>query len=275
MDAKPLISIITPLYNQAPYIQQTILSVINQTYENWEWIILDDGSTDDTGEIIKKNSDTRIKYFFQEHSGIKNLTKTFNKALSLTNGSLVATLDGDDYWTEDKLETQIKAFNDPASVLCYSEARLVNKNNKKISYIGIPADFSIASNNPAGSALKELLVNRRCFIVNSTVIYRKDNLLKIGGFTEAKGIAQDYPTWIKLSLEGHFTPVYKCLGYYRKHPSSLTQNVDAEAWFEDETNFLQQFISENSKRLGILGIKYDKKILSEAWQKTKLYIPYN
>jgi len=159
--------------------------------------------------------------------------------------------------------------------LCYSEARLVNKNNKKISYIGIPADFSIASNNPAGSALKELLVNRRCFIVNSTVIYRKDNLLKIGGFTEAKGIAQDYPTWIKLSLEGHFTPVYKCLGYYRKHPSSLTQNVDAEAWFEDETNFLQQFISENSKRLEILGIKYDKKILSEAWQKTKLYIPYN
>lgn len=191
MDKKPLISILTPVYNQALYIKQAIQSVLSQTYQNWEWIILNDGSTDRTAEIINKYTNSRIIYAFQEHSGIENLAKTSNKILSMSNGDLVATLDGDDYWTPDKLETQINAFKDFRTVICYSKAWLINKNGKKISHIDIPKDLNVASNNPIGSALKKLLINRECFIINSTVIYKKDALLNIGGFTEASGIGQD------------------------------------------------------------------------------------
>ena len=84
------------------YIEHIIKSVLSQAYGNWEWIIMDDGSTDRTADIINKYKDIRIKYFFQENTGIHRLTKTFNKAFSKCNGDFVAMLDSDDYWINNK-----------------------------------------------------------------------------------------------------------------------------------------------------------------------------
>jgi glycosyltransferase involved in cell wall biosynthesis len=97
MEKKPLISILTVVFNQRPYFEQTISSVLGQTYQHWEWIILDDGSTDGTGEVIKNLNDSRIHYTYQQHTGSYRLTETCNKALSMCSGEIVAILDGDDY----------------------------------------------------------------------------------------------------------------------------------------------------------------------------------
>ena len=123
----PLVSILTPVYNCASFMKQTINCVLNQTYSNWEWIIINDGSTDSTQEIIQGIKDKRIKYVYQEHGGFTNLTRTFNKALSLSKGVLIAMLDSDDYWVKGKLELQVKKFQDPDIVLCYGECFFVNK----------------------------------------------------------------------------------------------------------------------------------------------------
>ncbi len=275
MNKKPLISILTPVYNQAPYIEQTIQSVLNQTYQNWEWVILNDGSTDATEEIIKGFKDSRIRYSFQEHAGIAALTHTFNKALAMCNGGFIATLDGDDYWTSNKLDLQINALKDSESILSYGEAWLINRNGKKISYINIPKNAGIAHNAPAGSALKKLLEERACFIINSTVMYKKKALLNIGGFIEGKGLAQDYTSWVRLSIEGKFAPIPACLGYYRKHSHSLTQRIEPTAWFDNETNFLLEFALQNSQKLHALGIYYDEETLRKNWEEMKKYIPYN
>ncbi len=130
-------------------------------------------------------------------------------------------------------------------------------------------------NDPIGSALRKLLVERSCFIVNSTVVYRRDALLKIGGFVEAEGLGQDYPTWIRLSLEGKFAAVPAFLGYYRKHPHSLTHMNDPDLWFDNNTDFLLGFVSHYSQTLSGLGICYDVERLKKNWEDIKKYIPYN
>lgn len=247
MKEKPLISILTPAFNQRSYIRQTLHSVLNQTHRNWEWIILDNGSTDGTGDIVRSFTDSRIKYAFQEHAGNERLTKTFNKALTMCSSDFVAMLDSDDYWPEYKLEVQIKHFDDPGVVLSYGECCVVNPEGKKISYMSIPGDVSVASNNPIGSSLKMLLSERYCFLPNSTVMLRRSALLGIGGFVEASGLFQDFPTWTRLSLEGKFSPVPVCLGYWRKHPSSVSLTCDRESLFESGIAFLRKFVLQNSE----------------------------
>jgi len=271
---KPYVSVLSSVFNCRPYIGQTIHSVLNQTYKNWEWVIVDDGSTDGTGDMIRDMHDKRIHYSFQEHN-ISHHAKNFNKALMMCNGDLVAVIDGDDYWPEDKLQVQVKSFDNPRVILSYGESYLVNSEGKKIGYIGLPENLSAANNNPIGSVLDILLVENSCFIVHPTVMLRKDALLKIGGFLEVKGMGQDFPTWVRLALEGIFSAVPICLGYYRKHASSYSIMRNRETAFDDEIRFFEEFILTFKGELNCLGFDYDIKKLQNHWEEIKTYIPYN
>ena len=102
---KDLISIITPTYNCAKFIGVTIESVMKQTYENWEMIIVDDASTDNTEEIVRRYDDKRIKYVKLEKNSGAAIAR--NKAMKLAQGKYMAFLDSDDIWKENKLEKQI------------------------------------------------------------------------------------------------------------------------------------------------------------------------
>ena len=100
-----LVSIITPTYNCGKFINETIKSVLNQTYKNWEMIIVDDCSTDDTEKVVLKFDDAGIKYYkLKTNSGAAVARTT---AMQLAKGSYMAFLDSDDIWTEDKLEKQL------------------------------------------------------------------------------------------------------------------------------------------------------------------------
>ena len=103
-----LVSVITPTYNCGDYIEDTIKSVIDQTYTNWEMIIVDDKSTDNTEELVKKyaESDSRIKYYRLERNSGAAVART--KAMEMAKGNYMAFLDSDDLWTSNKLERQLK-----------------------------------------------------------------------------------------------------------------------------------------------------------------------
>ena len=279
MNKKPLISIITPVFNQRLYIEQTIRSVLGQTYSEWEWILLDDGSTDGTGGIIRNFNDSRIRYACQEHAGLANLTKTYNRALSMCTGSFIAMLDHDDYWPDDKLEQQIKTFDNPAVVLSYGICCVVNQKGKEICTTVIPGDPGAAANDPTGSALAELLFRRYSFILNSTVMLRRSALETIGGFVDAEGLYHDFTTWVRLSLEGRFAPLPLCLGYHRKHPSAVTFNSDKKHYFNTRLGFLKKFLLENEKKLRDLGFFYETDMFEKRWEEiTKehfLFIHYD
>jgi glycosyltransferase involved in cell wall biosynthesis len=252
---------------------------LNQTYQNWEWIILDDGSTDNSGDIIKGVKDSRIYYTFQEHAGIEQLVRTYNKALQMCNGDFIAMLDHDDYWPEYKLEIQIESFDNYDIVLSYGECCMVNQKGKKISYESLPDDPSIALNDPVGSSLKVLMFKRYSFIPNVTVMLKRIALMNIGGFVEAKGLYQDFPTWTRLSLEGRFAAIPRCLGYWRRHPSAITLNSNPEVKIDLRLKFLRDFVLQNKKRLNELGFFYDMDRFEEHWEEIRKehipYLPYN
>lgn len=103
---EPLVSIITPVYNSEEYLEETILSVINQTYKNWELLLIDDYSTDNSYKIIEKYlTDERIKYLRNERNSGPAITR--NVGLEKSKGEYIAFLDSDDIWAKNKLELQI------------------------------------------------------------------------------------------------------------------------------------------------------------------------
>src|SRR6478609_11561206 len=105
-----LVSIIVPTYNRAHLIGETIQSVIDQSYKNWELIIVDDGSADNTNERIEKFNDKRIRFHRVEHSGV--LGKVRNAGINFSKGELIAFLDSDDLWMPNKLEHQLSLMKD-------------------------------------------------------------------------------------------------------------------------------------------------------------------
>ncbi|MEM2117368.1 MAG: glycosyltransferase family A protein, partial [Thermoplasmata archaeon] len=149
-----LISILTPTYNHEKYIGECIQSVLNQTFSDWEMIIVDDGSTDKTADVVNKFKDSRIKYFMRDHVGPWRLAETYNYALSKSSGKYIAILEGDDYWPRNKLEIQYKEMEaHPETILSHGESMMVSDLGREISYINLPQKKEIITNNPTGSSL--------------------------------------------------------------------------------------------------------------------------
>jgi len=114
--ADPLVSVIIPTYKRAVLVQRAIESVLRQTYRNIEILVVDDESPDDTASVVKAIPDSRIKYI--RHGKNKGLPAVRNTGIRAANGELIAFLDDDDEWREDKLDKQIRAIKDCDAVLC-------------------------------------------------------------------------------------------------------------------------------------------------------------
>ena len=128
---KGLVSIITPCYNGAKYVAETIESVINQTYKKWEMIIVDDGSKDKSAEIIKTyvNKDSRIKYIYQNNAGS---AAARNNGIRRAQGQYIALLDADDVWHKDFLEKQIAFIKKNNAVCVYCSYSKIDDHSRSI-----------------------------------------------------------------------------------------------------------------------------------------------
>ena len=208
---KGLVSIITPTYNCEDYIGETIESVIRQNYKNWEMIIVDDCSTDNSKEVINKyNDDGRIKYFCLESNSGAAIART--KAMELANGEYIAFLDSDDVWLEDKLLKQLqfmKKFNIAFSCTSYEQidekGNLLNRVVKTLPRI----DYN------------RLLLD--CPVGNSTVMY---NVEKMGKF-KVPNIRKrnDDALWLQmLKKEKYIYGMKEVLMKYRIRKNSISSN---------------------------------------------------
>lgn len=126
-----LVSIIMPSWNTAQFIAESIQSVINQTYKNWELLIVDDCSTDDTDNIVEPFlTDARIKYFKNEKNSGAALTR--NRAMREAKGEWIAFLDSDDLWMPEKLEKQIRFMNEHNYTLSFTEYEKIDEENRTL-----------------------------------------------------------------------------------------------------------------------------------------------
>lgn len=249
----PLVSIITPTYNHETYIADCIQSVLRQTYTNWELIIVDDGSTDGTLRVAQSFAagDRRIHVYTQQNVGIFRLSETYNFAVSVSTGSYLAVLEGDDVWTETKLELQVNAMEkQPEAVLCWGRAYSSTQDLSSDYQLYPLEDKSRAvyTNTPLHEASRHLILG--CFIPALTVMVRRTALEKTGGFLQSHGLPLvDLPTWQQLSLQGPFIYLPELLGRWRIYPHQVTKTFAVEmvqGFFKLSTEFFNQ-----CKALGI------------------------
>jgi len=135
LDKKPLVSIVTPSYNAEKYIDETIKSVLEQTYQNWEMLIVDDISTDRTLDVVKRyaGDDSRIKYFVLEEKGGASLAR--NKAIRESRGKYIAFLDADDVWKKDKLEKQVAFMERNKYDFSYHNYELIDDMSERLKVL--------------------------------------------------------------------------------------------------------------------------------------------
>ena len=209
-----LISVIIPVFNGEKTIKETIDSVLNQTFQNIELIIIDDGSKDKTLEIVKNISDSRINVFSYPNAG---LSASRNRGISQAKGELISFIDADDLWTLDKLQAQWQALQEnPQAAVAYSWTDYIDESSKFIK-----SGRRIKANDDAFSKL--LLFN---FLENgSNPLIRQKALEKVGGFDESLTAAEDKDMWLRLAANYEFVCVEKPQILYRTSTTSMSTNL--------------------------------------------------
>lgn len=255
---QPRVSIITPTFNHERFIAECVGSVLDQTFKDWEMIIIDDGSTDETPNIISDYNDDRIIYIRQNNKGPYRLGETYNKALSLSNGDLIAILEGDDFWPLNKLEYQVPLFQDEEVVMTHGKAKFVYDFGKKrrITKMNTREIKAIVHNQPLGAALYALLGIIGTAPISVTTMYRKSALLDIGGFKQLESVPLvDNPTAMEISLKGKFKYLPKTLGYYRRHQKSIINLLGMKEMDIKIAIHQKKFMNNKRKVLSDIGLK--------------------
>ncbi|MDR3651977.1 MAG: glycosyltransferase [Paludibacter sp.] len=228
----PLVSIISPTYNHEKHISDCIESVLKQTYNNWEMIIIDDGSTDGTFAIAQEyeKKDKRIHAYTQKNVGIFRLGESYNFALSKCKGKYVAILECDDVWLPEKLTMQIEVMEKkPECVLCWGKAYLSSIDLSENYYLAPKntEDETLFNNKPIGSFLKKFIYTT--LIPALTIVIRKDALDSLGGFVQKYNLPLvDIPTTLELLLRGEFAFINQPLGHWRIYPTQVTKTYTGQ-----------------------------------------------
>jgi glycosyltransferase involved in cell wall biosynthesis len=210
----PQFSVVTSVHNGEAYLSECVNSILNQTFQDFEYIILNNGSTDRTVEILAQYTDPRIRFIHQENLGVVN---SLNKGVSLCSSELIARLDADDYVHPHWLEKHYEYMRqNPDVVICSS--RFEELKDGKIypqSFPFIEDDFEIRKSmsfmNP---------------IPHSLSVIRKLSILKAGGYDPKLIIAHDYDLWIRLLEEGKGHNLNEALGVHRNHNASYSMKKE-------------------------------------------------
>ena len=214
----PLVSVIIPSYNYAEYIGEAIESVLNQTFNNFELIVVDNFSTDETKKILESFQDSRMRIIEFENSGVIGASR--NVGFMEAAGKFIAFLDADDRWSYNKLELSLCEIQ-KGSDFVYHAMNLIDETSKKLpkQYIGRKLKSPI---------YLDLIMNGSP-IINSSVLVNSSALKKIGGFSEDPNFVgfEDFDAWIRLARNGiGFKYVGAFLGDYRVHSRNHTQRQE-------------------------------------------------
>ena len=220
LQENPLVSIIMPAYNVEKYIEASIKSVINQTYENWELIIIDDGSTDSTANIVKtiQKNNNKIKYHFQQNG---KQARARNNGISKAAGDILAFLDADDLWLPQKLEYSLSLFDLNKYDLLFTESYFSSDDYIDLELVNYQKLGVLFGDYHGNEALQKFIEQNRIPIL--TVLVKKDKVVSVGGFDESCVPAEDYDLWIRLLINGSsFIAIDKVLSIYRLQNNSST-----------------------------------------------------
>lgn len=267
--SNPTISVIIPTYNRASLLNRSIKSVLNQTFHDFELIVVDDGSTDNTKELINEfmKNDPRIRYIWQENSG--GPTKPINAGIKKSKGDYITILGSDDEILPEKLEKQIKKFDSVSKNvgLIYCGLQYIPENKNKQSKTIIP--------KLRGNLFTELL--KGSFIGGITPLIKKECFQKLGLFDTSLPSGEDWDMWIRISKNYEFDYVPEALAIYHIHGKQISANFnDTIEGFQkilkkyiDDISIYPSIYNDHLIRIGIFyclndNIKAGQKYFSKA-----------
>lgn len=230
------VSIIIPCYNYGKYLDECFSNLQSQSYPDWEAIVVDDGSTDQTMEVVRawQAEEPRIQYFYQSNSGV---SKARNLGLLKANGELIQFLDADDLLSKDKLRLQVEYLQkNPEVDLCYTENHYFEDGIPEIRYPDqefMGRDWMIRFSGKGSFAMEQLIRNNLA-VVSSPLI--RTNLVGLAGFFPEKiAHTEDWQFWIQCVLAGaniHYLQDSKAYTLIRVHRNSASQQTQTMRYGE-------------------------------------------
>ena len=200
------------VYNDAKYLKEAIESILNQTFKDFEFIIIDDGSTDKSSKILDDyvKKDKRIKAIHQKNIG---LTKSLNKALKLAQGRYIARMDANDVAYKSRFKTQVKFLQKhPKIGLVGNYVDVIDEKGKTMGQLIYPT---------SDKKIKKELIKKNPFC-HPTVMFKKEVTEKTGAYNEDFSVAQDYDFWIRISRYYQTANLPEVLGAWRTRRESIT-----------------------------------------------------
>jgi glycosyltransferase involved in cell wall biosynthesis len=256
---QPLVSIITPSYNQAPYLEQTIRSVLEQEYPRIEYLVIDGASTDSSVEIIKKYAN-RLAYWISEKDS--GQAEAINKGFARANGEILGWLNSDDYYLPNTISAAVKSLEEnPDVVMVYGDMLAVDGNGQTINI----QKFKQLS-------LQDLL----CFqiIGQSSVFFRRSALEKVGMLEPTFHFMLDHHLWIRLAQHGRILHIPQVWSAARYHPGAKNRARAAEfgreafrvlAWAKTQPGFREAVAGVQWRALASAN-RYDARYLLDGGQ---------
>jgi glycosyltransferase involved in cell wall biosynthesis len=214
-NGQPLVSVIIPNYNHTRFIPGAIQSVLAQTYSRYEIIVVDDGSTDDSREVVARFGE-KVRYIWQENQGLAGARNTGIRA---AGGELIGLLDADDEWHPNYLEEMVSFSGEyPDATVFYCMARCMDVEGCDLpQFVGGP---------PVDSNTLHQVLLRANFIIPSTVLFRRMAIVEFGCFDANLRSCEDWDLWLRLLPMEKIVGTSKCLVRYRVHGSSLSTDVE-------------------------------------------------
>jgi glycosyltransferase involved in cell wall biosynthesis len=252
--AQPLLSIVTPVYNQADYVAETIDSVLAQDLPGVEYLVLDDGSTDDTPAVLKRYAG---RVDARRHDNIGQ-ARTLNQGWSAARGKYLAYLSSDDILYPGALRRLVEVLeNDPSVVCVFPDCDLIDERSRVIKRnVCRPFD------------LGDLVVRQECHIAVGAV-FRKDAFERVGGWRPELRLAPDREFWMRLAEHGKFHFLPQTLAGYRMHTQSISYKDVSEAVGREYLWVLDQYFAGPNVAPAISGRR------DEAYGHAKLVLARN
>jgi len=228
MDQPPLVSVLMSVYNSERYLADAIESILTQTYREFEFVIIDDGSGDRTPQILDTYAarDSRIRLISRENRGIP---KTRNELVALAQGELIAVMDSDDIAHPDRLTAQVTFLQQhPAVVWVGGAFELMDDQGRRLTCIHLPN---------SDQEIQHLLVSGHTSFLHPAAMIRRSAILQVGGYDETLSTAHDLDLWLKLSEIGQLANLQQPVVSYRIHPDSICDRNQDKVLHEVQTAF--------------------------------------
>lgn len=235
----PLVTVVTPSFNQAPYIERTILSVLDQDYPNLEYIVVDGGSTDGSLDIIKKYSDHISSWISEPDLG---QTDAINKGFSRGNGQILAWINSDDTYNPGAVREAVQFLQEHPDVgLVYGDANFIN------------AQDAVIGTFPAAQTDRTRLLQGYVHVPQQSAFFRSDLWKKIGPLDPSFFFAMDYDLWVRLSALAPLVYLPKKIwANFRLHDDGKTIASDDRCWPE----MLRVHRREGGSWFSVIQMKY-------------------